>query len=245
MTPPLFAAFDRIRIVNLAQRTDRRVEMERELRAAGILGDPRVAFFPAISCERQGLFLRAGSHGAFLSHLALLRDAAAAGESILILQDDCDFLRPALDQYRLPPEWDVFYGGYVASDPQNLPESDIIGAHFMGFSSRAASVAANYLTRYLAPDFPADPKAAAQPGFDPAIRPPIDGAFVWMRRAHPELVTVFAMLGTQRRSRTDIGHQRLFDRIPIVRDLAGWARRLGRGRPHMKAENVTFGKRRR
>lgn len=238
MTAPLFAAFDRIRVVNLPQRTDRRAEMERELRAAGLLGDARVAFFPAVACSDPGPFLRVGSHGAFRSHLTLLREAADAGESILILQDDCDFLLPELEAYRLPPRWDLFYGGYVAHDPANLAESDIIGAHFMGFSPRAAQVAADYLTRYLEPDFTPDAKSAAMPNFNPAIRPPIDGAFVWMRRAHPELVTVFAMLGAQRPSRTDIGDQRLFDRIPGLRTLAGWARRL-RGTPReMPARNV-------
>lgn len=238
MTAPLFAAFDRIRVVNLPQRKDRRAQMERELRAAGVLGDPRVAFFPAIACSDPGPFRRVGSHGAFCSHLALLREAAEADQSILILQDDCDFLLAELEGYRLPPQWDLFYGGYVASDPDNLVDSDIIGAHFMGFSRRAAKVSADYLTRYLGPDFPPDAKAAAQPGFDPAIRPPIDGAFVWMRRAHPELVTVFAMLGAQRPSRTDIGDQRLFDRIPVLRTLAGWARRLRRTRREMPSRNI-------
>jgi glycosyl transferase, family 25 len=238
MTAPLFAAFDRIRVVNLPQRTDRRAEMERELRRAGVFGDPRVAFFPAVACADPGPFRRIGSHGAFRSHLTLLGEAARAGESILILQDDCDFLLPELEAYRLPERWDVFYGGYVARNPDNLAESDIIGAHFMGFSARAAKVATEYLTRYLEPDFPLDAKAAAQPGFDPAIRPPIDGAFVWMRRAHPELVTVFAMLGAQRASRTDIGDQRVFDRVPVLRDVAGWLRRLRRTRREMSPRNI-------
>ena len=223
-SPPLFAAFDRVRIVNLASRADRRAEMERQLARVGLLGDPRVAFFAACSFDEPGPFKRVGSRGAFHSHLTLLREAAEAGESILILQDDCDFLAPQIFDYRLPGQWDIFYGGYKASDPANLPESDIIGAHFMGFSPKAARTAADYLARYLEPGFPLDARAAAQPGFDPAIRPPIDGAFVWMRRAHPELTTVFAMLGVQRASRTDIGEQRVFDRIPGLRALAEAAR---------------------
>ncbi|WP_432199772.1 hypothetical protein ACRAQ7_08695 [Erythrobacter sp. W53] len=243
--PALFAAFDQIRIVNLASRTDRRAEMERELASVGLRDDPRVAFFPAISCEDSGPFLRKGSNGAFQSHLTLLRGAAEAGQSILIFQDDCDFLAAEMAKYTLPDRWDIFYGGYVASDPDNLATSDIIGAHFMGFSPQAAKTAAEYLTRYLEPDFPLDAQAAAKPGFDPAIRPPIDGAFVWMRRAHPELVTCFAMLGVQRRSRTDIGDQRVWDQIPVVRTLAGIARRIrdkltGRA-TEMREENVDFG----
>ncbi len=225
-TASFFSAFDCIRIVNLVSRTDRRAEMERQLKRVGLDADPRVEFFPALSMDEVGPFKRPGSHGAFLSHLALLSEAAAAGQSILILQDDCDFLIPEVLDYSIPERWDIFYGGYVASDPDNLPDSDIIGAHFMGFSPRAAAVSADYLARYLHADFPLDDLAAAQPGFDPAIRPPIDGAFVWLRRAHPELVTVFQMLGVQRASRTDIGDHRFFDRVRGLRLMASMARRL-------------------
>lgn len=234
--PPLFDAFDRIRIVNLASRTDRRAEMERELRRVGLSGDPRVAFFPAVTCSDSGQFPNRGAHGCFRSHQTLIEEAAQARHSLLILEDDCDFLTPEIATFRLPERWDILYGGYnEASDPENLHESDIIGSHFMGFSSRATRVAANYLNRYLEADFPPDARAAAEPGFNPAIRPPVDGAFVWMRRSHPELVTTFSMLSVQRPSRTDIGDQRWFDRLAGVRTVAGWARRvrnaLARKRP--------------
>ena len=228
MIPPVFAAFDRIRIVNLPARRDRRAEMEAQLARVGLLGDPRVAFFDAVACSDPGPFLRTGSHGAFKSHIALLQEAAAAGQSMLILQDDCDFILPDIETYRLPDEWDVFYGGYYASDPEDLHNSDIIGAHFMGFSPRAAHAAVEYFAGYLEPGFPPDPQAAAQPGFNPAIRPPIDGGLVWFRRAHPELRTEFALLGLQRSSRTDIGHQRWFDKVPGLRSLAEFARKLRR-----------------
>lgn len=200
--------------------------MEAQLARVGLLGDPRVAFFDALSFSDPGPFLRRGSHGAFMSHLALLQEAAAAGRSVLILQDDCDFLLPEINDFSMPEEWDIFYGGYTASDPQNLTESEIIGAHFMGFSSRAAATAASYLSEYLQPGFEPDPRAAAQPDFNPAIRPPIDGALVWFRRANPQLRTVFAMLGVQRSSRTDIGDQRWFDKVVGLRVLAGFARRI-------------------
>lgn len=204
--------------------------MEREFRRVGLGGDPRVTFFDAISCADSGPFLRRGSHGNFLSQLALLKEAAVANESILILEDDCDFLVPQVLEFEMPERWDIFYGGYLdARDPDNLDGSDIVGSHFMGFSPRAAQAAARYLTDYLEPDFAPDPRAAAEPGYDPAIRPPIDGAYVWFRRAHPELRTVFSQLGVQRSSRTDVGDQRWFDRTPGVRELAGLARKAAKG----------------
>ncbi len=239
----VFDQFDQIRIVNLAQRRDRRAEMVAQLRKVGLADDPRVAFFPAIACDDPGPFRRTGSYGAFLSHVALLRAAADAGQSILILQDDCDFIIPDATEYRIVGDCDIFYGGYVASDPTDLPNSDIIGAHFMGFSANAAALACYYLAAYLEPDFPLDPVAAAKPDFNPAIRPPIDGAFVWFRRAHPELVTQFAMLGVQRASRTDIGDQRFFDKIGGLRTLASIARRLRArmSKSSATSSNIDFG----
>lgn len=240
-SPAFFAVFDAIAIVNRIDRPDRRHDMVRLLERYGLADDPRVRFFPAVVSQQSVPFRRAGSHGAFLSHLTLLREAAEKTQTILILQDDCEFLPNEIEAYKPPANWDIFYGGYIASNPENPQDSDIIGAHFMGFSPRAAEVATDYLTRYLQPDFPPDQQAAVQPGFDPAIRPPIDGAFVWMRRAHPELVTVFKMLGVQRSSRTDIGDSKIFDRIPVVRSIAERARRIRAALRPGTVRNATFG----
>ncbi len=219
----IFSHYDRIRIVNLETRTDRRREMEQELASVGLQGDTRVAFFPAYRFDDPGPFLRVGSRGAFHSHLTILKEAADAGESVLILQDDCNFL-PETRTYAFRDFPDVFYGGYEAADPADLANSDIIGAHFMGFSAEAARKAAIYLEAFLEPDFVPDPVAAQAPGFDPAVKPPIDGALVWFRRKHPELGTQFAMLSTQRSSRTDIGNLRFFDRIWGLKQMAAIAR---------------------
>lgn len=221
----VFSSYDSIRIVNLASRTDRRRQMERELAGLGLRIGGKVSFFPAIRCDDAGPFLRVGSNGAYRSHLAILREARDAGQSVLILQDDCQFLPEARD-WPLPVGTDIFYGGYEASDPDDLHGSEIIGAHFMGFSAAAVRLAVPWLEALLDPAFPPDPQAAAKPGFDPRIRPPIDGALVWFRRAHPELRTEFAMLSIQRSSRTDIGDARFFDRIPVLNRIAGWARDL-------------------
>lgn len=217
----VFSHYDRIQIVNLPHRTDRRREMEREIGRLNI--NVPVSYFPAIKMEERGPFLRVGSHGAYLSHLEILKGAAARGESVLILQDDCQFL-PEARAFQLPTGTDIFYGGYSASDPANLHGSNIIGAHFMGFSVTAAEKAAKYLEALLDPAFPPEPSAAKIPGFDPAIRPPIDGALVWFRRLHPELRTEFAMLSKQRSSRTDIGNLSLIDKLPISRWIAGTLR---------------------
>lgn len=209
----IFDAFDRIRIINLPHRRDRRAEMEGELRRLGLGDDPRVAFFAAIRPDQPGDFASVGERGVFAGQLQILTEAAEAGESVLILEDDCDFTAAAAG-YRAPQQWDIFYGGYEASDPADLAGSDIIGAHMMGFSAKAAAQVSAYLR-----DLDYEGRC-----------PPIDGAYVWFRRAHPEVATLFAVppLAHQRPSRTDIAPLRLFDRVPLLRGAVGWARRLKR-----------------
>jgi glycosyl transferase family 25 len=199
-----FDAFDSIRILNLPHRADRRREMIRELARFGLAEDPRVSFFKACVGTDSGPFLNKNVHGCFLSHLALLETAANAGERVLVLEDDCDF-DSAVRGYELPGDWDIFYGGYEADDPSDLENSNIIGAHCMGYSPQAAKRLATYLRALLEdPEFPADMKAAAEPDFNPAIRPPFDGAIVWFRRANRDLKTSFAQIAVQRSSRSDI-----------------------------------------
>ena len=220
----MFDRFDRIRIISLVSRSDRRAEMTEQLRLIGLADDPRVSFFDAIAPDHQGMFLSKGYHGAFLSHLAVLREAAQAGESVLILEDDCDFL-PGPHEV---PDCDVFYGGWLTASSENMDEADIVGAHCMGLNAKAAALAARYFQNLLDPEFPPDPVGAASPGFNPAIRPTSDGSYVWFRRAHPELVTRCVMMTTQRSSRSNVTPRWFFDRIPALMPLADLARRTKR-----------------
>lgn len=238
----IFEHYERIRIVSLAGRPDRRRELLHELQKVGQGDNPKVAFFDALRTDGPGPFRSQGSHGCYLSHLQILEEAAERGENVLILQDDCEFL-PSINEASVPPGCDVFYGGFLASDPDNLHDSDIIGAHFMGFSARAAREAAVYLRNLLDPRFPPDPQAAAQPDFNPAMRPPIDGACVWFRRAHPHLRTDFELVANQRASRSDVAPPRFFDRVWGLRTLAALARTIRRRFPHsdaLKEANPSF-----
>ena len=213
MTRNVFADFDRIRIINLPERKDRRGEMERELARIGLKGDPRVAFVPGIRCDDMTPFRARGEKGVFLSHLAIIEEAAAAGESVLILEDDADFTRQAEIAAPLP-SIGIAYGGYEAGDPGSLHTSDIIGAHCMGIGTDQVVPLAPYLRALL--DHPSPP--------------PIDGAYVWYRRAHPEVPTYFAVppVAVQRPSKSDIAGGKFFDDIPVIRELARLARRLKR-----------------
>ncbi len=209
----LFDRFDSIRIVNLAHRTDRRAEMLGELRRVGLEGDPRLSFFDAVAPAEAGTFSSKGARGCYLSHLAILQEAAAAGRSVLILEDDLDFAPGARD-YRLPADVPIFYGSYTATNPADFLASDIIGSPFMGFGRDIVPPLVDYLTTILASGH----------------HPPIDGAYVWFRRAHPDVRTVFAQppLGHQRPSRTDIAEPKLFDTLPGLKQAASIARKLKR-----------------
>lgn len=224
----IFDSFDMIRIINLPERTDRRRRMEKELHSVGIADNPRVAFFPAIRPTEALTHSSIGMRGVFLSHHTILKEAAAKNASVLILEDDCDFA-PHIGDYRAPGAWDIFYGGYYANEPERLQESDIIGAHMMGFSANAAKQVADYLS-----------------GLNPDGQfPPIDGAYVWFRRAHPEVRTVFAepAIGNQRASRTDIGTLAIYDRLPIIRDVVELARQIRnriRGRDEQHSGKFEF-----
>ncbi|MBW8296739.1 hypothetical protein [Sphingopyxis sp.] len=209
----VFDHFDRIRVINLSYRTDRRREMDRELAAVGLEGDPRVAYFAAIRPGDAGDFTSIGARGVYASQKAILREAAAAKESVLILEDDCSFVPGTADR-QVAPGWDIFYGGYTAASPSNLHASDIQGAHMMGFSREGAQRVSAYLEqlRYE------------------GIHPPIDAAYVWYRRANPDVLTEFAVppLGEQRSSRSDIADLKWFDRSPLTRGGANVLRRLRR-----------------
>lgn len=209
----LFDQFDRIRVINLVHRTDRRAEMEGELARIGLGSDPRVAFVAGKMFAEPGTFSSKGARGVYHSHLMILEEAAAANESVIILEDDADFL-PAVMTYDLAGGFDIFYGAYEASNPADLANSDIIGAHFMGFSAGVVREIVSYLKEIL----------------NTGYHPPIDGAYVWFRRAHRPIRTIFATpsLAEQRPSRTDISETHLLDKMPGMRGFMSTARRIKR-----------------
>lgn len=219
----VFAGFDRIRIINLPSRRDRRRQMTRELRRIGLADDPRVQFVDGIIAKDMKPFRRPGEKGVFLAHLGIISEAAAAGESALILEDDVDFT-PAVLAWQPSPECDITYGGYLADDPGDLHSSAIMGAHCIGLSARAAQALEPFLRNLLDHESP----------------PPIDGAYVWFRRAHPDFRTEFAdpVLAIQRSSRSDITPGHALDKFVVSRPALWLARSVKRT---LQRGNLTFG----
>lgn len=240
MTPAdrLFASFDRLYILNLPSRADRRRDMAGELARIGTsLDDPRVRLFPASRPVEPGGFTSSGAHGCFLGHLAILREARDLGcHAILILEDDCDFaagietlLPPALDMLDVLG-FDLFYGGYDlpegpgGGDPTATPlmladcTAPVRTTHFLGLGRTAITALVPYLETML----------VRPPGSPEGGPMHVDGAYSWFRASRCDLSTWLArpLLGHQRPSPTDIAAPGALDRLPApLARIARWAKR--------------------
>lgn len=234
--------FDRVHVINIVDRADRRREMEAQLRRVGAAADPRVVFLPAERPADPGPFSSLGARGCFESHLAVVRQALADRvERLLILEDDFDF-SPDINRRGLPlmvvlaaASWDVFYGASLIDDGQGEDARDhgyglvelgadigVVTASCLAFGRPALLMLEPFLTAMLR-------RPAGSPDYGPMH---VDGAYSVFRRQHPELRTLIARpaIGDQRASRSDIaGNRFILDRFALTRPLANRLRRsLGR-----------------
>lgn len=223
-------------VINLPSRKDRRDEMAAELRKVGLdWSSADVTCFPATRPADDGGFRSIGAHGCYLSHLAVIEHAIAAGhESALILEDDCNFeasIGPRLTevgQSLARCDWSLFFAG-----------CDLHGAappHAQGGIGRVGSEQPMSLAHCFAVRGPA---LAALPGYlrllmsRPGGHPDggkmdVDGAYTWFRRAHPQFETWIAVpaIAYQRSSRTDISPGHWLDDVPVLRHMIAGARKV-------------------
>jgi GR25 family glycosyltransferase involved in LPS biosynthesis len=104
-------AFDGILYINLAIRKDRKIEMERELKRVFVKKHFRI----------EGKYDELnGARGCVECHIKALEFAMKKGwKNVLILEDDCDFVKPQneIDAYihhflvHFQKDWDVFFLG--------------------------------------------------------------------------------------------------------------------------------------
>lgn len=202
----LFDGYDRIRIINLPARRDRRREMIQELNRVALATDSRVAFVEAVQPSEAAPWRGIGESGCFRNHLAILQNAALAGESVLILEDDADFTSAVLAPQ---PDSDILWGGYT-----RRPEDRMEGTHCMGFSAEAVKRAVPFLENMLSASSP----------------PPIDGAYVEFLRQNSDLTVHLCdpMVALQRPSLSDIAGPNKFHRYVFARPLFTFLRRFKR-----------------
>ncbi len=233
----LLDTFGRLVIINLPQRADRRRGIDAELRKVGLsLDHPGVELFAAIRPADAAGFPSIGAHGAFRSHLGVMERLLAQGwDRALVIEDDMAFTPgfaarlPALGRALAARDWGMVYGHpgdlparTPAPDADGLitlpPDLGLIQLHFLGLSRASAEIAV-----------PALQAMRARPVGSPEGGPMhVDGALNWIRRTHPALtaLAISPAIATQRASRSDIAGPRWFDRLPVVRHVAGALRGL-------------------
>ena len=217
--------FDRIYIINLAARPDRRSEARQAFEQIGLTIDgDRIRFFAAVRPDNKGPFPSIGARGCFMSHLGVLENAVADGlQSILICEDDLDFARaaslPDLSGLRAGG-WTLFYGGYDgipdhifdgATDGHATvpPQIGLRTTHCIGMYAPVMAECAEYLRTM-----------AQRPSGSPEGGPMhVDGAYSWFRRQNPQHQTVITVppIGFQRASRSDIADLSWYDKLPVIR----------------------------
>ena len=87
--------FDRVRIINISSRKDRRLETVEEFTRNGFhIDDEKIGFFEAVTPSEGNGFPSVGVRGCFLSHLGVLEEAMRLNlKNILIMEDDIQFSR--------------------------------------------------------------------------------------------------------------------------------------------------------
>lgn len=227
---------DKLYVINLKNRRDRRQEILTELARIDLAEDsPIVKIFDAVKPKTADKFPSIGARGCFLSHLGVLCNARDAGyETILILEDDAALtsvcvrnLSAILSEIRAL-KWSLAYLGHRIADGQMpgaeraqtqhwrslRPNTGVQTTHAMLVHQRALVPIIEYLEQMLA-------RPAGHPEGGPMH---VDGAYSWFRRAHPDHLTLITPEHyiVQRASRSDIAPASWKDKLPFL----GLMRRL-------------------
>lgn len=233
---------DRIYVINLESRPDRRREMVTELKRIGLDADsPLVAFFKAVRPEDAGSFPSIGARGCFMSHLGILRNAHENRyRKVMILEDDAAFTANYAAQAETilkeldTVDWSIAYLGHRIA-PDRLPgpapgqsphwralphDTGIETTHAMVIHGNTFAPLISYLERMLA-----RPAGHAEGG--PMH---VDGAYSWFRRDHPDRLTLVTpqQYVTQRASKSDIAPPSWKDRLPFLARLRQFKNRLSK-----------------
>ncbi len=220
--------FDKIYIINLESRPDRKKEIEAQLKKINLsINDAKITVFNAVKPEDAGEFPSIGAKGCFLSHLGVLKDIQKFGyKNALIFEDDLNFINGFTEKSNLvltellDEDWDIFYGDYCIenfefshADYTTKIDSatSLTLADFVGLNENAVDALVPYLEAMLARK---DGDLRGGPMH-------VDGAYNWFRSNHPDFYTLVATppLGYQRSSASDIANYGWADKVPFAKQI--------------------------
>lgn len=230
----LIRIFERIYIVNLPERSDRRLEMDHELARIGLRVDgSALRYFPAIRPDDAGLFPSIGARGCFLSHLAILDECVRERiNRVLVLEDDASLSENLAQlggdtRQSLEGSWDMAYLGHRLDLPRTARQwiqfpGPVATTHAYALRGAAIQTLQQHLRACL----------AREPGHPEGSPMHVDGAFSVYRQQHPAFITLVSnpSLVGQRSSRSDIYPNRWYDRMAATRGVLGIARRMKNAR---------------
>ncbi len=238
--------FDRIYIINLPERTDRRAEMLQELKRAGLELEPgRIEFFAACKPAEAAGFSSRGVHGCFRSHLEILHQCRKGGaRNVLILEDDATLEPRFREDEEVVVEqmqaagWGFAYLGHVLGEPATgglRPETGGLRPPLAGQTvlrpftgpiplTHAYAVNGSIFDRLI--NF-LETIRKRPPGHPEGGPMPMDGALNTFREQNPDVLTLVTSpsLSFQRSSRSDLT-PRWFDRVPVLRQVVDLLRSI-------------------
>jgi glycosyl transferase family 25 len=215
-------------VINLAERKDRRSDMEKQLGYVGW----QALFSDSARPSDAGGFDSIGARGCFESHLLTLRRAAISGRHAVIMEDDLNFCSDFPPKWKESYEalqgkdWAMFYPAHLLTLKKGLsllrPSDEVRCAHFIAFHKERINEIIGHLETIL-----------ARPSGHPLGGPMhVDGAYSTIRAQNPALGTyAFSpSLGYQRSSRSDIAPLKFYDRVGALRPIVNSLRRLKKNR---------------
>jgi glycosyl transferase family 25 len=225
--------FDQVKIINMASRTDRRMETEAEFaRYQFPINTDSVSFFDAITPDTPLNFPSRGARGCFLSHLTIL--TAAAGEKLnklFILEDDIQFSKHVdIDGKQAAHaletlDWDIAYFGHMLKSSATKPHwkavtEPMLLSHCYAVNCTAIKRLALFLEEMKA-------RPAGHPQGGPMH---YDGALNTFLAQNKDIKAYYYSqnLGYQRSSKTDIHQSSIIDNHPLMKPFAGTYRAIKR-----------------
>jgi glycosyl transferase family 25 len=199
-------------VINLEDRKDRRLEMERQLTQINWQTEYSQSQRPT---EAAG-FPSIGARGCFESHLSQLKRGAEFQCPVVLMEDDLDFSPDFQRRWKtvlaqlIQTDWSIFYPAhYLKNCSAGLTLLDnsrqVRCSHFVMFHPAIVRTVIEELEAIRS-------RPAGHPLGGPMH---VDGAYQTIRSRRPEIKTyIFSpSLGFQRSSRSDIADN-IYDRIP-------------------------------